>query len=80
MHPYYPFTECVTCGNKIARNHPKHEFFTQGNRLGMFVVKNEEMDLVEKTNALYAHRYSFLEWVTCGYKITRNHPKHELPT
>jgi hypothetical protein len=29
MHPHYPFLEWVTCGNEIARNHPKHEFWTE---------------------------------------------------
>jgi hypothetical protein len=24
----HPFSECVTCGNEIVRNHPKHEFWT----------------------------------------------------
>jgi hypothetical protein len=24
--PQHPFSEWVTCGNEIARNHPKHEF------------------------------------------------------
>jgi hypothetical protein len=24
----YPFSEWVTCGNEITRNHPKHEFWT----------------------------------------------------
>jgi hypothetical protein len=28
MHPRRPFSEWVTCGNEIARNHPKHEFWT----------------------------------------------------
>jgi hypothetical protein len=26
--PRHPFSELVTCGNEIARNHPKHEFCT----------------------------------------------------
>jgi hypothetical protein len=26
--PRHPFSEWVTCGNEIARNHPKHEFWT----------------------------------------------------
>jgi hypothetical protein len=26
--PRQPFSERVTCGNEIARNHPKHEFWT----------------------------------------------------
>jgi hypothetical protein len=26
--PRHPFSEWVTCGNKIARNDPKHEFWT----------------------------------------------------
>jgi hypothetical protein len=26
--PRYPFSEWVTCGNEIARYHPKHEFWT----------------------------------------------------
>jgi hypothetical protein len=24
----HPFSEWVTCGNEIARNHPKHKFWT----------------------------------------------------
>jgi hypothetical protein len=24
----HPFSEWVTCGNEIAQNHPKHEFWT----------------------------------------------------
>jgi hypothetical protein len=28
MHPDTRFSEWVTCGNEIARNHPKHEFVT----------------------------------------------------
>jgi hypothetical protein len=50
------FSEWVTCGNKIARNHPKHEFWTQSSGLGMFVVKNEEMVPVAKTHAFNAPR------------------------
>jgi hypothetical protein len=45
-----------------------------------FVVKNEEMVPVAKTHALYAPRHPFSEWVTCGNKIARNHPKHEFWT
>jgi hypothetical protein len=41
--PRNPFSELVTCGNEIARNHPKHEFWTKSSGLGMFVEKNEEM-------------------------------------
>jgi hypothetical protein len=26
--PRHPFSKWVTCGNEIARNHPKHEFWT----------------------------------------------------
>jgi hypothetical protein len=26
--PRHPFSEWVTCGNDIARNNPKHEFWT----------------------------------------------------
>jgi hypothetical protein len=54
MHPRQPFSEWVTCGNEIARNHPKHEFWTKSSGLGMFVAKNEEMVPVAKTRALYA--------------------------
>jgi hypothetical protein len=46
----------------------------------MFVAKNEEMVPVEKTHALYAPRHPFLEWLTCGNEIARNHPKHEFWT
>jgi hypothetical protein len=52
--PRYPFSEWVTRGNGIARNHPKHEFWTLSSGLGMFVAKNEEMVLVAKTHALNA--------------------------
>jgi hypothetical protein len=57
------------CDNEIARNHPKHEFSTLSSGLGMFVALNEEMFPVEKTRALFAPRYPFLEWVTCGNEI-----------
>jgi hypothetical protein len=50
----HPFSEWVTCGNEIARNHPKHEFWIYSSGLGMFVAKNEEMVPVAKTRALYA--------------------------
>jgi hypothetical protein len=51
--PRHPFSEWVTCGNEIARNHTKHVFWTKSSGLGMFVAKNEEIDLVAKTRALY---------------------------
>jgi hypothetical protein len=35
---------------------------------------------VAKTRALFAPRHSFLEWVTCGNEIARNHTKHEFWT
>jgi hypothetical protein len=47
----HPFSEWVTCGNEIARNHPKHKFWTSISGLGMFVAKNEEMVPVVKTRA-----------------------------
>jgi hypothetical protein len=78
--PRYPFSEGVTCGNKIARNHPKHEFWTKSSGLGIFVAKIEETVPVAKTHALYAPRYPFSEGVTCGNEIARNHPKHEFWT
>jgi hypothetical protein len=40
--PRHPFSEWVTCGNEIARNHPKHEFWTLSNGLGMFVAKKKK--------------------------------------
>jgi hypothetical protein len=46
----------------------------------MFVAKNKEMVPVAKTYALNATRYPFLEWVTCGNEIARNHSKHEFWT
>jgi hypothetical protein len=52
--PRYPFSEGVTCGNEIVRNHPKHEFWTKSSGLGMFVAKIEETVPVAKTRALYA--------------------------
>jgi hypothetical protein len=40
----------------------------------MFVTENKEMVLVAKTHTLYAPRYPFSKWVTCGNEITQNHP------
>jgi hypothetical protein len=74
----YPFSEWLTCGNEIARNHPKHEFWTSSSGLGMFVAKNEEMVLVAKTHALNPPWYPFSEWVTWGNIDVRKHPKHEF--
>jgi hypothetical protein len=37
--PRHLFSEWVTRGNEIARNHPKHEFWTKSSGLGMFVAK-----------------------------------------
>jgi hypothetical protein len=78
--PRHLFSEWVTRGNEIARNHPKHEFWTKSSGLGMFVAKNEEMVPVAKTRALYAPRHTFSEWVMCSNEIARNHPKHEFWT
>jgi hypothetical protein len=78
--PRHPFSEWVTCDNEIARNHPKHEFWTLSSGLGFFVAKNEEMVPVAKTCVLYAPRHLFSEWVTCDNEIVRNHPKHEFWT
>jgi hypothetical protein len=78
--PQHPFLEWVTCGNEIARNHPKHVFWTKSSGLGMVVAKNEEIDQVAKTRALYATRHLFSEGVTCDNEIARNHPKHEFWT
>jgi hypothetical protein len=55
----HPFSEWVTCGNEIARNHPEHEFWTLSSLVGMFVAKNEEMVPVAKTCALNAPRHPF---------------------
>jgi hypothetical protein len=41
----------------------------------MSVAKNEEIDPVAKTRALYAPRHPFSEWFTCGNEIARNHIK-----
>jgi hypothetical protein len=49
--PRHRFSEWVTGANKIARNHPKHEFWTLSSGMGMFVAKNEEMVPVAKTLA-----------------------------
>jgi hypothetical protein len=49
--PRQPFSEWVTCGNEIARNHPKHEFWTQSSGLGLCVAKNEKMVPVAKSRA-----------------------------
>jgi hypothetical protein len=77
--PRYPFSEWVTCGNKIVRNDPKHEFWTESSGLGMFVAKNEEMVSVAKIEFVCT-RYLFSEWVTCGNGIARKQPKHEFWT
>jgi hypothetical protein len=78
--PRHPFSEWMTCGNEIARNHPKHEFWTLSGGLGMFVVKKEEMVLVAKTRAFMHPQHLFSKWLTCGNEIARNHPKHEFWT
>jgi hypothetical protein len=80
LYAPHSFSEWVTCGNEIARNQTKHEFWTQSSGLGMIVAKNEEMVPVAKTRALYAPRQSFSEWVTCGNEIARNDTKHEFWT
>jgi hypothetical protein len=71
--PRHPFSERVTCGNEISRNHPNTSFGPKISGLGMFVAKNEEMVPVAKINALYAPRHPFSESVTCGNEIARNH-------
>ena len=73
--PRDPFSQWVTCGNEMARNHPKDEFWTQSSGLGMFIAKCAEIVLEAKTHALYAPRDLFLQWVTCGNEMARNHPK-----
>jgi hypothetical protein len=40
--PRHLLSEWVTCGNEIARNHPKHEFWTLNSGLGMFVAKKKK--------------------------------------
>jgi hypothetical protein len=40
--PRLPFSEWVTCGNEIAQNHPKQEFWTYSSGLGMFVAKKKK--------------------------------------
>jgi hypothetical protein len=47
MHPI-PISKWVTCGNEVARNHPKHEFWTYSSGMGMFVEKNKEMVRLQK--------------------------------
>jgi hypothetical protein len=37
--PRYLFSEWVTCGNEIARNHPKHEFWKSSSGLGCSLRK-----------------------------------------
>ena len=51
--PRCPFSKWVTCGNEMARNHPKHVFWAYSSGLGMFVAKKEEVVPVVKTHALY---------------------------
>ena len=78
--PRYPFSQRVTCGNEMTRNHPKHEFLTKSSGLGMFIAKKQEMVPGIQTHALYAPRYFFSLWVTCGNKMAQNHAKHEFWT
>ena len=78
--PRYSFSQWITCGNEMARNHPKHEFWTYRSGLGMFVVKKQEMVPGTQTHALYPPRYSFLQWITCGNEMARNHPKQQFWT
>jgi len=55
---------------------PNHEFWTSSIGLGLFVSKKEEMVPVEQTHTMYAPRYLFSHWVTCGNEMAQNHPKH----
>src|SRR6187455_332858 len=78
--PRHPFSEWVTCGNEIARNHPNMSFGPKVVDWPCSLQKNDKMVRVAKTRALYAPRHPFSEWVTCGNEIARNHPKHEFCT
>jgi hypothetical protein len=50
--PRYPFSEWVTCGNEITRNHHKYQFWASSSGLGIFVAKNEDIVSVAKTHVL----------------------------
>ena len=76
--PRCKFSQRVGCGNKMARNHPKHEFQTKSSGLGMFATKKQETVLEAQTRALNVPRYRFLQRVKCGYEMAWNHPKHEF--
>ena len=53
------FFKWVTCGNGMARNQPKQEFWTKSSGLGLFVVKKEETVRVAQTHALYTPNATF---------------------
>ena len=74
------FSQWVMCGNEIARNHRKHEFWAYSSGVGMFVAKSAGMVPGAQTHALYAQPDHFSQWVTCGNEMARNHPKHEFWT
>ena len=76
----FKFSKWVTSRNEMARNHPKHEFWTQSSGLGMFFAKKQKMVLVAQTHALYATGFPFSKWVTSGNEMARNNPKHEFWT
>ena len=66
--PRYSFSQRVTCGNEMARNQPKHEFWTKRSGFGMFAGKKQEMVLGAQTHALYPPRYAFSQWVSAATK------------
>ena len=43
--PRYKCLQRDGWGNKMARNHPKHEFQNQSSGLGMFTAKKQETGL-----------------------------------
>ena len=55
----HQFWEWVTYDNEIARNHTKHEFWTQTSGFGMFVAKKKKWFQLRKLMLCMHHETRF---------------------
>jgi hypothetical protein len=72
--PWYPFSKWMTCDNKNARNHPKHEFWASSSGLGMFVAKNKDMVPMAKLMLWMHHDTRFQNGWCAATKLRETTP------
>jgi hypothetical protein len=75
MHPDTRFRNGCRAATKLRETTLNKCFGPKVVDWACSLQKNDEIVPVAKTHALYAPRYPFSKWVTCGNKIARNHPK-----